>query len=336
MENKRICFYFNPYPEKDRWIKYDRYVRMIIRRIVRGKPYTSGIDKVFVNLKKGLDLLQVPYVVNVPFHRLTPNDQILFMGRGPTWLEKYIKSGKKYPFAAAIGFSSHPIEIKDIMEGQPLIAYFSHCSWVNDIYAGYFGKDTCLTWPAGVDTEAYPILPLEHKTTDFLIYRKIRWNVEAETNRIVEPIRQVLQKKGFTWKEIVYLSYKPEQLKELQRTCKALIFVTEHETQGFALQECMSTGMPVLAWNEGIVRDPYYGQCGTLNPPVTAVPFFDETCGRTFTTVESFENTLDLFWEEFQQNKYNPAQFIRYNFTLQKSAEIMCEKLNTVYNKQRL
>ena len=59
-----LCLYYVNEPDRDRWIPGDRLWRPWVRRLVRGKPRPSGIDKVFLNLRAGLDRLGVSYTVN--------------------------------------------------------------------------------------------------------------------------------------------------------------------------------------------------------------------------------------------------------------------------------
>lgn len=47
---RRICLYFRPLPEQDRWPPGDRFVRPTIRRLIRGRPGVGGVEKVFHNL----------------------------------------------------------------------------------------------------------------------------------------------------------------------------------------------------------------------------------------------------------------------------------------------
>lgn len=63
----RLCLYYVLPQETDRWFAGDRFVRPVIRRLVRGKPRPGGVDKVFLNLKAGLEKLGVPLRINPPF-----------------------------------------------------------------------------------------------------------------------------------------------------------------------------------------------------------------------------------------------------------------------------
>jgi hypothetical protein len=48
----------------DRWLKFDRYPRAVVRRLVRGPRRIMGLERVFLNLVGGLDRIGIPYRVN--------------------------------------------------------------------------------------------------------------------------------------------------------------------------------------------------------------------------------------------------------------------------------
>src|SRR4051794_24713036 len=47
--------------DPDRWVKFDRYPRAVIRRIIRGPRRILGLERVFLNLLAGLDRLGISY-----------------------------------------------------------------------------------------------------------------------------------------------------------------------------------------------------------------------------------------------------------------------------------
>jgi len=51
-------------PDPDRWVVGDRIPRRWIRRLVRGPRRPGGRERVFLNLRAGLDRLSFPYTVN--------------------------------------------------------------------------------------------------------------------------------------------------------------------------------------------------------------------------------------------------------------------------------
>jgi hypothetical protein len=101
----RICLYYRTPPETDRWVPGDHWVRPLARRIIRGKPRPSGIEKVFHNLCLGLDRLGVEYFVNLPFKELKSDDRVGVLGRGRYSLQGYDRPN---PIVAGIALMTHP------------------------------------------------------------------------------------------------------------------------------------------------------------------------------------------------------------------------------------
>ena len=125
----RICLYYKREPECDRWILGDRYIRPLIRRLVRGKPRAGGIDKVFINLCLGLDKLGIKYEVNLPFKKIKDDDLIGILGRGRNCLNGYDRPN---PIVAGIGLMTHPSEWSTLCEDYPVVKYLQHSEWANN------------------------------------------------------------------------------------------------------------------------------------------------------------------------------------------------------------
>jgi hypothetical protein len=99
-----------------------------------------------------------------------------------------------------------------------------------------------------------------------------------------------------------------------------MIFLCEHESQGLAYQECLSSGVPVLAWDQGWCLDPNRFKWGQPNIAATSVPYFDSRCGERFVGREDFDEKLSLFLERIESSAYNPRAFVLENLTLKASA----------------
>src|SRR5918912_1503345 len=164
----RLCLYYVPEPARDRWVPGDRYVRPLVRRVVRGAQRPGGLDKVFINLCLGLDKLNIEYKVNLPFKQLRRDDRVGVLGLGRTCLNGYHQSNS---IVAGVGLMTHPSEWPTLCEDYPVVKYLQHSAWANNVYKPYFGS-RCGIWPVGINTEEW--LPAEPsgKSIDFLIYDK--------------------------------------------------------------------------------------------------------------------------------------------------------------------
>ena len=111
MPNKPLNIFYEE-PDPDRWVKYDRYPRRIIRRIFRGKPKKSGQFLVFYNLIQGLKKLNIPYRINDYRHIVkNPKEVACIIGRDGV-LDKI---EWKNPIAFGSAFGINPVSHPDIL-----------------------------------------------------------------------------------------------------------------------------------------------------------------------------------------------------------------------------
>ncbi len=304
-------------PETDRWIPGDRWVRPLVRRLVRGPRVPSGIDKVFLNLAAGLREIDEDFQVNTPWKKIRPEDLIGVIGRDRDCLAGY---NLPNPIVAGVALMTHPTEWPTLCQDYPVATYVQHCEWALALYRPYFGADHCAVWPVGIETDAWQPVPVSAKTTDFLLYNKVRWEHARYEKDLLGPIRDRLRAQGLTFEEIRYGHYKPEQYAAALARCRALLFVCEHESQGIAYQEAMSANVPVLAWDPGEWLDPERFKWSTPHVPATSVPYFDARCGERFCDAATFPAALGLFLERLRMGVYAPREYILENLTLALSA----------------
>jgi hypothetical protein len=310
----QVCLYYRTAPENDRWLPGDRYVRPLVRRVIRGNPRPGGVDKVFINLCLGFDRLRMPYKVNLPFGKLKNDDLVGVIGRGRYALRGYDRPN---PIVAGVALMTHPSEWPTLCEEYPIAAYLQHCNWANDIYKPYFG-DRFKVWPVGIDTHSWQPVLLDKKPVDFLVYDKISWNREEMVPRLLAPVRQVLEGRNLTYLELRSGQYTELQYKEALGKCRAMIFLCEHESQGIAYQECLSSGVPVLAWDQGWWLDPNRFAWGQPNVPATSVPYFDGRCGLKFPDIGEFPERLVEFLDLMHSGAFVPRDYVTENLTLEK------------------
>jgi hypothetical protein len=307
----RICLYFRNPPDRDRWLPGDRFVRPLVQRLWRGhRP--GGLSKVFGNLRLGLDRLGISYLINPPFAVLRPDDRIGVLGIGRHALDGYDRPN---PLVAGIGLMTHPSEWPDLCERYPVVRYLQHSAWTNAVYKRYFG-DKCEIWPVGIDTESWLVGEPRAKQCDFLIYDKIMWRRDEMVPRLLEPIKAELQRRKLSFMEIRYGQYNEQQYRQALWRSGAMLFLCEHESQGLAYQECLASGVPVLAWDQGWWLDPNRFAWGDPEIPATSVPYFDERCGVRFRDIEEFPERLGEFLD--RRAVMAPRDYILENLTLEK------------------
>ena len=284
--------------------------------MIRGKPRPGGVDKVFINLCLGLDKLGVAYDINLPFGKLRDDDLVGVLGRGRHCLRGYERSN---PIVAGVALMTHPSEWLNLCQEYPVAKYLQHSEWASNVYKPFFGE-RCVVWPVGIDTECWKPATKEDKCNDFLIYDKVRWDYERNRIELIEPIFERLRKKQLSFENIRYGSYEPSQFQQALRCSRAMIFLCEHESQGLAYQECLSSGVPILAWDQGWCLDPNRFKWRQPEIPASSVPYFDERCGLKFQNVSHFPDRLDEFLTKLQTGSFRPREYILEKLTLEKCA----------------
>ena len=312
----RLCLYDRPEPERDRWVPGDRFVRPIVRRMLRGQPRSGGLDKVLINLRLGLDRLGIPYEVNRPFHQLRPTDRVAVLGRGRHCLDGYAQSN---PIVAGIGLMTHPSEWPTLCTDYPVVRYLQHSPWCDAVYRPFFGE-RCAVWPVGIDTDRWQPGPPAAKTTDFLLYDKIHWARAARETELVAPIRAALARLGCTHETLRYGAYEPGAFQAALGRCRAMIFLSAHESQGIAAEEAMASGVPLLAWDPGFVEDPERFKWGQPVIPATSVPYFDARCGLKFRDATEFATQLPAFLARQREGRFAPRDYVLEHLTLEHCA----------------
>ena len=313
MSDSRLCLYYRVDPGGDRWFFGDRFIRPLVRRMVRGKARLGGVEKVFVNLCLGLDRLEFPYEVNLPFHKLRDGDRVGVLGRGRFSLAGYDRPN---PIVAGIGLMTHPSEWPSLCDEYPVVKYLQHSEWATDIYRPYF-REKCTTWPVGIDTEEWQPAKAP-KEFDFLIYDKIYWARAERERDLLRPIEERMLQRGLKVIRIRYGEYQPRQFLNLLHRSRAMLFLSSHESQGLAYQECLATNVPVLAWDQGFCLDPNRFQWGTPVIPASSVPYFDPRCGERFKNLDEFDGKLNKFLDRLQADGFSPRDFIMEKLTLEK------------------
>lgn len=315
-------------PDPDRWFTFDRYPRKIIRRIIRGKPRPGGVKTIAINLKKGLDLIGIPYRFNDYRHlKKHPQEIACIIGKPQLLFEKQWKN----PVIFGAGVYSHPVDCPDLFEKYPHVKRFLvPGNWMLEMCRPYYGNRV-LAWPAGIDTSYWSPSLNANPHYDFMIYNKIH-NAGRAQQDLLHMLIQTLEEHQLSYQMINYGHYTLAEMKQKLSDSKAAIFLCEHETQGIAYQQILSTNTPVLALdNGGYWKDPAYFPHKVKYQPVSSVPYWDERCGLKFTGIADFNLKLAEF--KSKRVHFKPRAYILENLTLEKSAHMYCAIVQQVYKE---
>lgn len=303
-------------PEPDRWLPGDRYPRRFIRRLVRGKPQPGGHQRVFLNLRAGLDQLGVAYRVN-DYRSLQRNPDAIACIIGKPHLLNTYQWNNPILFGAA-GYS-HPLDDPDLLKRLPVKGVLVPGEWMRQMFEPYYG-DRVFSWPVGIDTDRW--LPGNNKDIDILLYDKVRWERDRYEPDLITPIYQYLTEQNLRVEVLRYGFYREENFQALLERSKAMIFLCEHETQGIAYQQALACDVPILAWDRGgYWQDPSYYPHSVEFSSVSSVPYWDDRCGLKFTDLTEFLNIFDQFFNHVKTRQFSPRSYVLEHLTLKQCAQ---------------
>lgn len=234
----------------------------------------------------------------------------------------------KYPntkFIFGPHFSVFPEKNQmDIIEGNNSI-YVQPSEWAKNIWFFHpFCKNIRLeTLPFGVNTMKFSPYNLISQRTNVFIYYKRRNPNELQI------LFSFLQNQGLNPKIFNYVTkYPEEEYLSYLRNSKFGVWLTAHESQGFALQEALSCDVPLLVWNVTSMNQEYGSNYKDLT--ATTISYWDERCGESFTKLNELSPTFEKFISKL--NNYKPREYIIENLSFDKCKN----KMNELIKKYEL
>jgi hypothetical protein len=304
-------------PDPDRWLPFDRYPRRLVRRLVRGTPPVSGHRRIFLNLCAGLHRLGVPYRVNDYRHAGRHPDELACVIGKPFLLDAV---AWKNPILFGAAIFSHPGDCPDLLQRYPVRTVVVQGEWNRRMFEPAYGE-AVRALSIGIDTDLWSPSPPEGKDVDVLVYDKVRWEHDKYEKTLIVPVVDCLRRRGLRLEMIRYGSYKEESFRALLGRSRFMVFLCEHETQGFAYQQALACGVPILAWDRGgFWQDPSYYPHKVRFGPVSSVPYWDDRCGRRFADAAEFPARLEEFLEAQSAGKLTCRDYILENLTLERCA----------------
>ena len=165
-------------------------------------------------------------------------------------------------------------------------------------------------FPYAVDVDRFCAKPVDSAMYDCLIYFKHR------DPALLHRATEILQTSGVSYRHISYGSYSEEQYMEQLKQCKFMLVIDAHESQGFALQEAMSTNTPLLVLDatslfDEILEDgtSYWKQKTGKVIPATSVPYWsDSECGIRITDIAELPSALDTMMRSYRT--FSPRDYV--------------------------
>lgn len=319
---KTLALFDVPFPQRSRWFPGDQYLRSPIRKLLapfRGRG-PGGLAKVTFNLCLGLDKLGVEYQLIRRPALAEPIRTIFGLLHGP--LDECRSLAQAGPCIVGPGILNAAAEWPDLFSSSRAVYSIQNCEWAAAMYRPIYG-DRVKIWSMGVDEERFAPRVSDQKRFDFLIYDKIRWPDVPAARGLLERCQEALREAGASTHYIRYGRYprgQEESYHEMLRQSRAMLFLSENETQGFAYNEALSLGVPVLAWNCGKWCDPSRFRYGLDEVEATSIPYWDERCGVDFRGIADFSERLGLFLHQMRSGFFAPRDYVMENLTIRQGA----------------
>lgn len=267
----------------------------------------NGPGKVILNLTKGLDLCKINYELNQ-----APKDGInkICLSEHSILKTHFIKELYIGPNICTL-----PIDSKIVMEAK-YKKYLVNSKWTYSAYKKWLPDNKLDMWAVGVDTDLFSNFSEEKKTNDCLIYFKRR-NLED-----LIFATKMLKKLNQSFEIIEYGNYNEEHFLNSIKKSKYAFVIDNCESQGIAIQEMMSSNLPLFVWDVEFWDD----RGEEYKVPASSVPYWDNRCGlKIFYKNEIFDK---FYFFINNLNLYSPRDYILEEFQLDKKALEIIEKLN--------
>lgn len=201
-----------------------------------------------------------------------------------------------------------PFDSPVVMAAQNYATFIVPSLWVYNLCTTWLPPEKMKIWPVGIDTDAFPDVSEEKKHFDCLIYYK---------NRSIKDLnftKKTLTDNNQSFKVITYGEYSEDLFRNLLREARYSLILDNTESQGIAIQEIMSSNLPLLVWDMT-----YWDHRGAeYTVPATSIPYWSEECGEIITHKAELNNGLLRLLHNFKSKE--PRKYIKENLNLKDQA----------------
>lgn len=280
-------------------------VKFLVKKIL--KKENRGPRAVFLSLVRGLRELKTSFSVNENF-----TDTVVVLS-GILPLKKAIlkkQQGVIKKLIAGPNLVVLPSEYGSIIANKEIDRVIMPSLWVKEYYEKLeprlIGKIS--VWPAGVKVPQNE--EQKEKTLDFIVYNKVGMS------EIFKDVVHFLNFRKYVFKVVDYNNFKQAEFFHLLNSTKALIYLSESESQGLAMFEAWARNVPVLIWERGFWEKQGFRVSGN-----TASPYVSEQSGMRFKNFADFKDVLP----NFLKSNFEPKRYVLENFTDSLCAEKLLE-----------
>lgn len=289
------------------WEDMRKKGKLLIKRLLGQK---RGQDRVVDSLIKGLGEINHSFVYNVKADKINAEDVVCVNGSYDAllWAIDAKREGRFKKLIVGPVMVVSPKDKHAIICDPHIDTLIVPSQWVKDFWLSVAPdlKDKITVWASGVDV--YPSSSISKKSR-VLIYKK------NDNEDLVNDIKNFLSKNGVPYDVIRYGFYTHKKYLQLLDSAKALIFISESESQGIALCEAWMKDVPTLVWNRG-----YWSFAGNYwKDDKISAPYLHETCGLFFKDSRDFVDTWKIFFDK--SDVFSPREYAISHFSNKAVAE---------------
>jgi hypothetical protein len=141
-------------------------------------------------------------------------------------------------------------------------------------------------------------------------------------------VKKVLTAQNLEFRVFSYTdSYQESEYIAFMQTVQFAVWLGGHESQGFALQQLLSSNIPILVWRAQNLRQ----EVGSSVPEYSAdtIPYWSPACGEFFYYSVELEPMLLLLLRKIKLGLYHPRQYIVDNLSIEKCESRMLDYLDS-------
>ncbi|MDD2757937.1 MAG: hypothetical protein PHD72_00995 [Patescibacteria group bacterium] len=270
-----------------------------------------GPEAVLRSLLRGLNELKYPYLINPKIAEIKTGDTVFVNGSivALQWAIKEKKAGKFKKLVAGPNLVVGPDDFNGIINTPEIDLILQPSDWVRDFYLSIspFLADKIKVWPAGV---ALPENLNETDRVGAVVYFK-----NCSDDKLPGHILKELKNLPIKIDVLTYGHFKQKDYHRLLAGAKFMVYVSESESQGLALQEAWARNVPTLVWNGGSCRFEHY----RWRDPVISAPYLSARSGMFFSGTDDFKKRLQIFMDSL--DNFSARDYVRENLIDRKCAE---------------
>jgi glycosyltransferase involved in cell wall biosynthesis len=302
------------YPGFDFKEGFKNFIKEKIKRV-------RGPQAVTASLLRGLEELKINYLYNPPNKNIGAQD-IVWVNNSLKALQWAIAEKKKNKFLKLVAGPALvilPTEANNIIRSPEIDIILVPADWVKNLYIAVAPEiaEKIRVWPSGVNLPTEK--DLQNKKNKIIIYLK-----NPSDKNLLAPIINRLTELKIKFKIFRYGHFKQADYYAALNGAKAVIYLSDSESQGLALLEAWARNVPTLAWSRG------YWQFDKIKfqEDKISCPYLNESTGIIFKNQDDFFEKFNYFYNNL--NNFQAREYVKKNFTDKICAEKFLDIINSL------